>query len=87
MHDTYFVLATLLFAIHNAHALTPVNLSPTSTAANNGLQRHFAPQPTAPPRGFELRIRQQSAIATCGFIDGASGKRSQLWWKQITEEF
>lgn len=74
LRATSCALAVLLIARENVHALTPNNVLPTSAVLNNGLQHDIIPRPTAPPRGFELRIRQQDPLATCGFIDGASGE-------------
>lgn len=55
--------------------------SATPTCPNYGLQADNLPQITTPPsRGaLELKIRQvsQTALATCGWIDGDGGMPSQ----------
>lgn len=66
-------MIVLLFAFQYAHALTVNTALFAPARSHHGLQCNSPPQTTPPPKAFELRVRQQTALATCGFIDGDGG--------------
>lgn len=73
-----FASLALLFAHGTALTLnTVVVASATPTCPNYGLQVDLLPQITTPPSkaAVELRVRQvsQTALATCGYINGDAG--------------
>lgn len=65
----------IFLLMSQASALTIKTAFATAFLSNNhGLQHQLPPQATPLPQSRRLDARQQSTLATCGFINGDSGQ-------------